>query len=42
MDLNNKKFKTVRDANGNEIKVWKLSQEELSKYLKKFYKGKVK
>lgn len=42
MDLNNKKFKIVRDVNGNEIKVWKLTQEELQKYLKKFYKGKVK
>lgn len=39
MNLKNKKFKIVKDNNGNEMKVYKLTQKELKEYLKKFNRG---
>ena len=41
MDLSKKKYKKIKDSLGNEIKIYKLTKEELEEYLKKFEKGKL-
>lgn len=41
MDLSEKKYKITKDEYGNEIKIYKLTKEELEEYLKKFEKGKI-
>ena len=41
MDLSKKKYKITKDSLGNEIKIYKLTKEELEEYLKKFDKGKL-
>ena len=39
MDLSKKKYKITKDKYGYEIKIYKLTKEELEEYLKKFDKG---
>lgn len=36
MDLSKKKYKITKDKYGYEIKIYKLTKEELEEYLKKF------